>query len=201
MDAQQNQGMADNKANDATPFGTECMPVVNMPYVANPDSIKERERFVAYNSGFNAGYVRGYYVAMNNANHRSNIRLSNQQLPGQQPRAPAFMPTLDAMQSPAQNGVPCDQPEQPERRIQQGAARFSRGSLRGARGRGYKGNNYQPNFQYRPRVQHQYQQTDPQYQQTDPQYQQPVDTQYQQNDGQYMECAESKGEHSFNSIV
>lgn len=35
----------------------------------------DSERFVAYNTGFNAGYVRGYYVAVDNLNNREGQRL------------------------------------------------------------------------------------------------------------------------------
>ncbi len=35
----------------------------------------DSERFVAYNTGFNAGYVRGYYVAVDNMNNREGQRL------------------------------------------------------------------------------------------------------------------------------
>lgn len=61
-----------------TPIDSEMAQPIMMPFVPNPESqMNETERFVAYNSGFNAGYVRGYYVAVNNLNHRAAQRLHN----------------------------------------------------------------------------------------------------------------------------
>lgn len=52
-------------------FDTQAPGIPPPPPVFHNDS----ERFVAYNTGFNAGYVRGYYVAVNNMNNREGQRL------------------------------------------------------------------------------------------------------------------------------